>query len=270
MILNPGKVEIAKRGKYISEKARIKTYRNARLYLVVEGKKYIIYENKTISVRSVIGKKDKKQLLNLFMKIRKDNRVSIGSTTIAGVRGAEQGKKAQFGVIWDEGPNIKSSLNSNLVFSRGVEFFNIGEYRNAIKVFCSYIENWKLAKRKTEAFYYIALSHIELFEYQDASGAIYAAEKTATSIDMKASLHYYKAVIAFFNNGDRGLTSANILEEFFRKYPSGVSYYWEAKCLYFLCLLKDGQNQKAKLVKNDVLLNCPNKDIREKIQAYEK
>ncbi|MFC1504702.1 hypothetical protein ACFL6D_04730 [Spirochaetota bacterium] len=270
-----GKVKIIADGKIITAKvndevkldAVIKTFKGAKLVIsLADGTLKTVNESTAISVKSLLGKSKKHNLLNLFLKIKKDTTpYASAPSAIAGVRGAEQGTKGSFGVKWQQ--NAKpDKKGSNPLFDRGEASFRNEEYDTAIETLITFLKDSKDDKQASLAHYYIGLSYIELLQYEDALKHIEASLKKSPEKKVEEALTYYKALCHYFLGEKKDLTKT--LKAFFKDYPSG-QLYWSAKSLHFFYLANEEKTKEAQKLKDEILMNCNDQEINDKISAVD-
>ncbi|HBE02978.1 MAG TPA: hypothetical protein DC049_10970 [Spirochaetia bacterium] len=254
----------AAKGMELSGSDYIKTFINSQAVLVSStGEIKTILAEKSQLVSALFGTKNQNDLMSIFMKIRKaDEKIVAAPVVIAGVRGSEQGKKAGFGVMWqqEENPASTSAASDEAGFEKAVTLMKNRDYINAAAEFDAYIKN-PSAKNKEKAYIYSILAYVELLDYKTALEKTENALASAGKNPDVETLRFYKALCHVFLDNKTALKS---LTEYFDGQSVQAPHYWDAKALHLYYLAAHSQKEEARRIRDDIQLNCNDVEIKEK------
>jgi tetratricopeptide (TPR) repeat protein len=269
-IIDNHKIIILKVGQEIKLSAIIRTYKNAKAQFVLpDGSKVTIGANKTVAVTTLIKsgevdktKQNKFNLTTFALKLKKNNDYIMILLIVAGIRGAEKGKKVAFGVRWQ---NNKSPQKINTVakYSQAQKLFIQNEYENAVTKLLE-ITSSKDDQLKGKAYQLLSQSYIELLEYDKAIDACNSGIKTS-SIEKLQYSFFYDQSLCYFLKGEYK-QALNIITKSLTS-NSTHKYYWSAKVLTLYSYLKLDNKRKAKNVKKEITLNCTDQEIIKSIST---
>ncbi|MBN8217557.1 MAG: tetratricopeptide repeat protein [Spirochaetes bacterium] len=250
-------------GQVLPAGSTIKTYTGAQLALSIDGTAKVISENRTVPV-SVLAGGDSglENATSLIGKLTARGYTGGGASSVAGVRGAEQGKKGSFGVQWQgqaasrpvAGANATSDLDQARALCEAQDF------EGAIAKLNSFIAASNDDQAKARAQLLLAQADLELARSADALKAADAGLKLAPKDAAVSAQLRFAAVSAAWFSGKADAAVAAVDVHFPASAAAGDEY-WNAQVIKVLALKTMGNKSAAKKLKAEVSTACPNDEI---------
>ena len=257
------KTVIATNNMVLKKGSIIKTFNRSSATIVMENGN--IKKLKQRSSLTLNYSKGKGNIRSILLKLSSATTKSMVPQTVAGVRGSEQGKKGTFGVKWQSTKPSRAN-NSSLTYDRAMSSFNRGDYDKAKIGFNEYIKTTTSSTKEIKSLFHIALSEIELLEYNRAITTLNILKDKFPDKKMSSSILYYTAFCLFVT--DNISRSKKYLNKYLKD-NKGHYLYWDAKVLELMQCIGDNDIVQAKKIRNDISVNCKDENIHKNIMSMD-
>jgi tetratricopeptide (TPR) repeat protein len=256
----------ASSGMHVSAQAVIRVFKGARCTVTAPDNTRHVLNSDTITPLHILKKNNgSSEVSSILLRLRGDGIVSqSGHAQVAGVRGAEQGKRGQFGVQWQsENSDEDAAIDA---YKKGIIFYEKGYFERALASFKRSLRLSKEGHTMNTSRYYHMRSQLELLDYNGALSDISLLQEVDDSeLDTRA-LSYYAALCKYYQGK---LKEAEEYISRFADENNGHQLYWPGKLLQLIIANKNGENKLAKAIRDDIILNCKDQDIHTSVMALD-
>jgi hypothetical protein len=263
-IISGGEISAAAVGAVLPPNATLKTYSGAQVVLSIGRNTRVIEENRTISAAALAGgDSGLESAMNLIGKLTSRAYSSGNASQVAGVRGAEQGKKGSFGVQWQGQSQAKpaaSAVSASAELDQARALCQSQDFEGAIAKLDGYLASGPDDQAKAKANLLLAQAKLELVLHADALMAAEAGIALEPRDAAVLAQLRFAAVSAIWLSGKADATVAAVDKHFPASGAAGDEH-WNAQMIKVLALKAMGNKAAAKKLKAAVSSGCPNDEI---------
>jgi tetratricopeptide (TPR) repeat protein len=200
---------------------------------------------------------------NLIGKLSAKNYTGSTSVAVAGVRGAEQGKKGSFGVQWQGTSQTKTSASATSAseLEQARNLCSAQDFEGAISKLSAFISSSSDAQSKARANLLLSQANLELARSDKAIAAANAGLELSPNDSSVITQLNFALLSATWYTGKADATLAAI-ENYFPKTAGNASdEYWNAQVIKVLALKSTGNKMAAKKLKEELSSTCPNDEV---------
>lgn len=192
-------------------------------------------------------------LYSKVVKLGNDATRSITTpAVVAGVRGAEQGKKGQFGVTWGGNKDAPSQEINNIK-----NIMKASHFEPAIARLSALQSKTTESALTAEIHYLTAVCHYELIDFQNAKISIDNAILKAPNESLKQKYSYTLQQVLFMQND---FINCNLVAESVT--DKTLDTFWPGRLLKLYSLISLGQRDLAVIEKEKILLESNDPEIK--------
>lgn len=263
-VISGGEISAVAVGAVLPLDSTLKTYNGAQVVLSIGGNSKVIEENRTISAAALAGgDSGLESALNLIGKLTSRSYASGNASQVAGVRGAEQGKKGSFGVQWQGQSPARSAASAaaaNAEFEQARALCQSQDFEGAIAKLSVQIASSVDDAAKVKANLLLAQANLELVRHADALKAAEAGLALEPRDAAVLAQLKFAAVSAAWLSGKADATVAAV-DKYFPASGAAGDEHWNAQVIKVLALKAMGNKAAAKKLKAAVSSGCTNDEI---------
>jgi TolA-binding protein len=179
---------------------------DGELEIEIDEDAVLIGSNSTVSINDLLEKMGEKKKIGWLKKVSKLTKSAggqeVGSTALAGVRGAE-GEVDELN--WFDEEDEEADLNVEDEFSSGKSLFEEGRFTQAIHILTAIIDRDEAETFRGEIAFYLGVSLFNSLRYNDALPYLNASVKDKNSYYYELALIYKSLTYYFLNNYEEAI-----------------------------------------------------------------